>query len=91
MQYTHTETNGQIAFNDPSNFLMIPCTLHGFEITEELLNYARDLPAIGDYTNKEVVQITGLGKNTVKEIGKQRLLDEYTNYGKSLKKPEKVT
>lgn len=34
MQYTHTEANGQLAFNDPANFLMIPCALHGFENTE---------------------------------------------------------
>lgn len=180
MQYTHTEANGQLAFNDPANFLMIPCALHGFEntdttvheaasgrtvlrfegslrlteadriceccgrrmhsngkgatitlrhlpfggdltcvtfahrqlrcpgceatkmqhipfkaedheITEELYNYARDLLATGDYTNKEVSYLTGIGKNVVKEIDKQRLLDEYTIDGKTLKKPEKTT
>ena len=179
MQYTHTEANGQLAFNDPSNFLIIPCALQGFEntdttvhetvtgrtvfrfegsivlteddriceccdrrmhsngkgqtitlrhlpfggdlscitfahrqflcpeckatkmqhipfkadgheITEELYNYTRDLLASGNYTNKEVAQITGLGKNTVKDIDKQRLLDKYTIDGKSLKKPEHI-
>lgn len=182
MQYTHTEANGQLAFTDTSNYLMIPSSLHGFrntettihetesgrtvfrfegyidlteedriceccgrrmhsngkcldktitlrhlpfggdltcvslahrqlrcpdckatkmqylpfkadghEITEELYNYARDLLALGDYTNKEVGNITGLGKNTVKDIDKQRLLDKYTLDGKHLKKPEKTT
>ena len=182
MQYTHTEANGQLAFTDTSNYLMIPSSLHGFRntettihetesgrtvfrfegyidlteedriceccgrrmhsngkcldkiitlrhlpfggdltcvslahrqlrcpdckatkmqylpfkaddhmITEELYNYTRDLLALGDYTIKEVGGITGLGKNTVKGIDKQRLLDKYTLDGKHLKKPEKTT
>ena len=63
----------------------------GHLITEELLNYTRDLLASGHYTVKEVAGITGLGKNTVKDIDKQRLLDKYTIDGKNLKKPEKTT
>ena len=29
-------------------------------------------------TNKKVSEITGLGKNTVKKIDKERLLEKYT-------------
>ena len=64
---------------------------NGHFITEELYNYARDLLATGYYTNKEVGEITGLGKNTVKDIDKKRLLNKYTIDGKKLKKPEKTT
>ena len=42
-------------------------------ITEELYQYTCDLLASGVYTNKEVADITGLGKNTVKDIDKERL------------------
>ena len=182
MQYTHTEANGQLAFNDPSSFLMVPSSLHGFvntdtsvhetisgrtvycfegimqlteadricpqcgrrmhsngrcddkvitlrhlplggnlthvrfshrqlrcpdckatkmqhipfkaeghEITEELYNYVMDLLAFGCYTNKEVSEITGLGRNTVKDIDKVRLRNKYTIDGKFLRKPEKTT
>ncbi|MEG1717010.1 MAG: hypothetical protein RR275_09405 [Lachnospiraceae bacterium] len=45
----------------------------GHRITEELYQYTRDLLATGNYTNKEVAELTGLGKNTVKNIDKQRL------------------
>lgn len=40
--------------------------LHG-----ELLQFTKDLLAYGS-TNKEVAELTGLGKNTVKEIDLQR-------------------
>ena len=40
-------------------------------MTEELYQYTRDLLAIGTYTNKQVAEITGLGKNTVKAIDKK--------------------
>ena len=63
----------------------------GHLITEDLYNYARDLLATGKYTNLEVSAITGLGKNTVKDIDKQRLLDKYTIDGEHLKKPSKTT
>ena len=57
-------------------------------ITEELYQYTRDLLAIGTYTNKQVAEITGLGKNTVKEIDKTRLEELYTINGKLIK-PER--
>ena len=50
--------------------------------------FTRDLLAYG-FTNKEVSELTGLGKNTVKEIDLQRLKDKYTVDGKTLIKPEK--
>lgn len=61
----------------------------GHLITEELYQYARDLLALGVYTNKEVADITGLGKNTVKDIDKERLQELYTTSDGKLIKPEK--
>ena len=58
-------------------------------ITEALYQYTRDLLALGTYTNKQVAEITGLGKNTVKEIDKKRLQKKYTIDGKKLVKPER--
>ena len=63
----------------------------GHRMTEELYQYTRDLLAIGTYTNKQVAEITGLGKNTVKSIDKKRLQELYTIGGKELIKPEKTT
>ena len=63
----------------------------GHRMTEELYQYTRDLLAIGTYTNKQVAEITGLGKNTVKAIDKKRLQEQYTIDGKELIKPEKTT
>ena len=60
----------------------------GHRITEELYQYTRDLLALGIYTNKEVAELTGLGKNTVKDIDKQRLQELYTIDDKLIK-PEK--
>ena len=61
----------------------------GHRITDALYEYTRDLLAIGTYTNKQVAEITGLGKNVVKNIDKQRLQEMYTINGKELIKPEK--
>lgn len=58
-------------------------------ITEELYQYTRDLLASGVYTNKEVAELTGLGKNTVKDIDKERLRELYTTNDGKLIKPEK--
>ena len=69
----------------------IPFKALGYRITEELYQYTRDLLAFGTYTNKQVAEITGLGKNTVKAIDKQRLLEFYTIGGVKLIKPEKTT
>ena len=54
-------------------------------ITEELLEYTRCLLESGVYTNKEVAELTGLGKNTVKDIDKERLTELYTREGKLVK------
>ena len=61
----------------------------GHMITEELYNYTRDLLATGNFTNKEVAEITGLHQATVKAIDKQRLIEKYTIDGKTFRKPEK--
>lgn len=61
----------------------------GHRITDALYMYTRDLLAIGTYTNKQVAEITGLGKNVVKEIDKKRLQEMYTIDGRKLIKPEK--
>ena len=64
----------------------------GHRITEDLLRYTCDLLASGTYTNKDVSEITGLGKNTVKEIDKKRLQGLYTtDGGNRLIKPGKQT
>lgn len=61
----------------------------GHMITEELYQYTHDLLASGTYTNKEVAELTGLGKNTVKDIDKKRLQELYTSSEGKLIKPEK--
>ena len=52
-------------------------------ITEALYQYTRDLLALQTYTNKQVAEITGLGKNVVKVIDKKRLQEKYTIDGKA--------
>ena len=68
----------------------IPFKAEGHRISVELLNYTEDLLERG-YTNKEVGELTGLGKNTVKQIDLARLKRKYTKggAGKELIKPEK--
>ena len=62
----------------------------GHLITRTLHQDTCELLASGTYTNKEVSEITGLGKNVVKEIDKKRLQDIYTtDNGKKLITPEK--
>ena len=61
----------------------------GHRMTAELYNYARDLLARGTYTLKEVAELTGLGRNTIKDIDLQRLKEKYTIDGEKLAKPEK--
>lgn len=58
-------------------------------ITKELLQYTEDLLACGKYTLKQVSEITGLGKNTVKDIDLERLKNKYTINREQLIKPEK--
>lgn len=66
----------------------IPFKNDKHRITNELYNYARDLLATGHYTNVEVAELTGLNRNLIKEIDKERLLEKYTIDGKKLIKPE---
>ena len=66
----------------------VPFQANGHRISNQLLNYTKDLLALG-FTNKEVTFITGLGKNTVKEIDLERLKDQYTIDGQRLIKPER--
>lgn len=66
----------------------IPFKAEGHNITCELFQYTRDLLAYG-FTNKEVSELTGLGKNTVKDIDLQRLKEKYTIDGEKLIKPER--
>lgn len=66
----------------------VPFQAQGHRISCELLSYTRDLLAYG-FTNKQVAYITGLGKNTVKEIDLQRLKEKYTVDGQRLIRPER--
>jgi transposase len=66
----------------------IPFKAEGHNITSELYRYTRDLLAFG-FTNKEVSELTGLGKNTVKDIDLKRLKEKYTVDGKKLIQPER--
>ena len=63
----------------------------GHRITVPLLNFTTGLLESG-LTLKMVASITGLGKNTVKDIDKKRLQDRFTEVGpdgkRVLKKPE---
>lgn len=67
----------------------VPFKAERHRITKDLYNYARDLLALGNYTNRQVGQITGLDENTVKAIDKRRLQEKYTINGKELIQPEK--
>lgn len=62
----------------------VPFKADGHNITRELWQFTREY----GFTNKEVSELTGLGKNMVKEIDLQRLKDKYTVDGKLLRKPE---
>ena len=61
----------------------------GHRITTELHQYVCDLLACGTYTNKEVAELAGLGKNVVKAIDKERLKSLYTTPDGKLIKPDK--
>ena len=51
----------------------VPFKADGHQISVELYQYTRDLLALGTYTLKQVAEITGLGKNTVKALDLKRL------------------
>lgn len=66
----------------------VPFQAKGHRISSELLNFTRDLLAYG-FTNKQVAYITGLGRNTVKDIDLKRLKEKYTVDGERLIQPER--
>ena len=66
----------------------VPFKADGHQISTELYQYTRDLLALGTYTLKQVAEITGLGKNTVKDIDLKRLKELYTTDGTKLIQPE---
>ena len=66
----------------------VPFQAGSRRITVALHSMAKDLLGLG-FNNKAVAGITGLGKNTVKEIDKERLLEKYTIDGKQLRRPER--
>jgi len=72
----HLTANQEIPFKAEKHF-----------ITTELETYTKELLQKG-LTNKMVAEITGLNKNTVKEIDMRRLKELYTEDGKKLKQPE---
>lgn len=69
---------------------IIPFKDENHFITKELREYTVQLLATNNFTNKEVAYITGLNRNIVKEIDKERLIKLYTEngLGKTLIKPE---
>ncbi|MEE3481347.1 MAG: MATE family efflux transporter [Lachnospiraceae bacterium] len=69
----------------------IPFLAKGHRITKQLEQYTRDLLVTGAYTLKQVSEITGLGRNTVKAIDLERLKKLYTIDDKTLIKPESTT
>ena len=72
-----------------SHMQTVPFKAEGHQISAELYQYTRDLLALGTFTIKQVAAITGLGKNTVKDIDLVRLKELYTIDGTKLIKPEK--
>lgn len=62
----------------------------GHRITQQLYIYVRDLLALGTFTNKQICEITGLGKNVVKGIDLKRLQERYTIQGKLIKPERKA-
>ena len=62
----------------------------GHLITDALYEYTSGLLASGTYTNKQVAEITGLGKNTVNLFDKTAPTEIYTtDNGRKLIKPER--
>ncbi len=60
-------------------------------ITNELYQYIKDLLSTNNYTLVEISELTGVGRNIIKEIDLERLKEKYTvnGDGKELIKPEK--
>lgn len=59
-------------------------------MSEQRYRYARDLLALNTFANKQISEMTGLGKNVVKEVDLRWLKDRYTLNGKRIK-PENKT
>lgn len=72
-----------------SRMQTIPFKANNHRITVPLYRYTRDLLSRGTYTLKQVSELTGLGRNTVKQIDKERLQEKYTTDGVTLIQPEK--
>lgn len=66
----------------------LPFRSESHRITKQLETYTMELLAKGTYTLKQVAEITGLGKNVVKAIDKERLQNLYTIDGETLIQPE---
>lgn len=68
----------EIPFKDDNHF-----------ITNELRTYIEDLLATNNFTNKEIAYISGVNRNIIKEIDKERLIKKYTvdGLGKEIIKP----
>lgn len=71
-----------------SRMQTIPFKASGHRITVPLYRYTRDLLSRGTYTLKQVAELTGLGRNTVKDIDRERLQELYTTDGTTLIQPE---
>ena len=69
----------------------IPFKAEGHLISCGLYQFTMDLLAIGTHTLKQVAELTGLNKNTVKTIDEKRLRDKYTIDGTKLIQPEHQT
>lgn len=61
----------------------------GHLITKGLHQYTVELLSRGTYTQKQVAELTGLNKNTVRAIDEKRLRDKYTVDGTRLIQPER--
>ena len=57
-------------------------------ITTNLKNYIIDVLNTGGISLKKIAEFTGINKNIIKDIDKERLLNKYTNNGKKLIIPE---
>ena len=62
-------------------------------ITKSLKRYIRELLRTNNYTNKDIAFFTGINRNVVKEIDKERLIEKYTvdGLGKELVKSDSYT
>lgn len=68
----------------------IPFKCDNHNITLQAKKYIEDLLSTGNFTNKDISYLTGINRNIVKDIDKERLIKKYTidGKGKELIKPE---